>query len=92
LPVNNARRMHENVRLFDEAIRTSGARTVLYMTEARNAAAARSAASKPGPAAGRRHGLTLAFSSAKWASTSRRKAWVSPSKAPPGSFAVSRSR
>jgi hypothetical protein len=35
LPVKNARRMHENVRLFDEAIRASGATTVLYMTWAR---------------------------------------------------------
>jgi hypothetical protein len=35
LPVKNARRMHENVRLFDEAIRAAGAKTVLYMTWAR---------------------------------------------------------
>ncbi len=35
LPVKNAARMHENVRLFDEAIRAAGARTVLYMTWAR---------------------------------------------------------
>jgi hypothetical protein len=35
LPVKNAKRMHENVRLFDEAIRTAGAKTVLYMTWAR---------------------------------------------------------
>ena len=32
LPVKNAKRMHENVRLFDEAIKAAGARTVLYMT------------------------------------------------------------
>src|SRR3954449_3596169 len=32
LPVKNAKRMHENVRLFDGVIRSSGARTVLYMT------------------------------------------------------------
>jgi hypothetical protein len=38
LPVKNARRMHENVRVFDEAIRASGARTVLYMTWARRSA------------------------------------------------------
>jgi hypothetical protein len=38
LPVKNAKRMHENVRLFDEAIRASGARTVLYMTWARQGA------------------------------------------------------
>ena len=35
LPVKNAKRMHENVRLFDEATKAAGARTVLYMTWAR---------------------------------------------------------
>ncbi len=35
LPVKNAARMAENVRLFDEAIRQAKARTVLYMTWAR---------------------------------------------------------
>jgi lysophospholipase L1-like esterase len=35
LPVKNATRMHENVRLFDEAIRAAGTKTVLYMTWAR---------------------------------------------------------
>ncbi|WP_406695024.1 SGNH/GDSL hydrolase family protein [Singulisphaera sp. Ch08] len=35
LPIKNARRMHENVRLFDEAIKHAGAKTVLYMTWAR---------------------------------------------------------
>ena len=35
LPVKNAARMAENVRLFDEAIRKAGAKTVLYMTWAR---------------------------------------------------------
>jgi hypothetical protein len=35
LPVKNAQRMHENVRLFDEAIKAAGARTALYMTWAR---------------------------------------------------------
>jgi hypothetical protein len=35
LPVKNAQRMHENVRLFDEAIKAGGSRTVLYMTWAR---------------------------------------------------------
>jgi hypothetical protein len=35
LPVKNARRMHENVRLFDEAISATGARTALYLTWAR---------------------------------------------------------
>jgi hypothetical protein len=35
LPVKNAARMHENVRLFDDAIQAAGARTILYMTWAR---------------------------------------------------------
>jgi hypothetical protein len=35
LPIKNAGRMHENVRLFDETIKAAGAKTVLYMTWAR---------------------------------------------------------
>ena len=35
LPVKNAKRMHENVRLFDGAIKEAGAKTALYMTWAR---------------------------------------------------------
>jgi hypothetical protein len=35
LPVKNAKRMHENVRLFDDAIKMAGAKTILYMTWAR---------------------------------------------------------
>jgi hypothetical protein len=35
LPVKNASRMHESVRLFDPEIKAAGARTVLYMTWAR---------------------------------------------------------
>jgi hypothetical protein len=35
LPVKNAARMHENVRLFDEVIRSAGAKMLLYMTWAR---------------------------------------------------------
>jgi hypothetical protein len=35
LPVKNAGRMAENVRLFDEAIKHAGSKTVLYMTWAR---------------------------------------------------------
>jgi hypothetical protein len=35
LPVKNALRMHENIRLFDAAIKAAGAKTVLYMTWAR---------------------------------------------------------
>jgi hypothetical protein len=36
LPVKNVKRMHENVRLFDEAIKAAGTRTALYMTWARH--------------------------------------------------------
>jgi len=35
LPVKNATRVHENVRLFDQVIRAAGAKTALYMTWAR---------------------------------------------------------
>jgi hypothetical protein len=35
LPVKSTTRMHENVRLFDEAIKAAGAKTDLYMTWAR---------------------------------------------------------
>ena len=35
LPVRNAARMAENVRLFDEVIQRAGSKTVLYMTWAR---------------------------------------------------------
>jgi hypothetical protein len=38
LPIKNAKRMYENVRLFDEAIKAAGAKTVLYMTWARRQA------------------------------------------------------
>ena len=35
LPIKNAERFHENVRLFDEPIKAAGAKMVLYMTWAR---------------------------------------------------------
>lgn len=35
LPVKNAARMHENIRLFDEVIKNAGAKTALYLTWAR---------------------------------------------------------
>jgi hypothetical protein len=35
LPIKNPKRMHENVRLFHEAIQAAGAKTLLYMTWAR---------------------------------------------------------
>jgi len=38
LPIKNAKRMHENPRLFDEAITLAGAKTILCMTWARQLA------------------------------------------------------
>jgi len=35
LPVKNPQRMHENIRLFDQAIKAVGAKTALYLTWAR---------------------------------------------------------
>ncbi|HXI89787.1 MAG TPA: SGNH/GDSL hydrolase family protein [Blastocatellia bacterium] len=35
LPIKNPSRMHENIRLFDQAIKASGAKTALYLTWAR---------------------------------------------------------
>lgn len=35
LPIKNAQRTHENIRLFHDAIQAAGAQTVLYMTWAR---------------------------------------------------------
>jgi hypothetical protein len=35
LPIKNPTRMHENVRLFDNAIQAAGSKTLLYMTWAR---------------------------------------------------------
>jgi hypothetical protein len=35
LPVKNAQRTHENIRLFDEAIKAAGAKMALYLTWAR---------------------------------------------------------
>ena len=35
LPVKNAQRMHENIKLFDQTIKASGAKTGLYLTWAR---------------------------------------------------------
>jgi hypothetical protein len=35
LPIKNPKRMHENVRVFDEAIKAAGGSTALYMTWAR---------------------------------------------------------
>ena len=60
LPVKNAGRMHENVRLFDEAITTAGAKTILYMTWARrNAPESQQAITDAYTAIGRELGATV---------------------------------
>jgi hypothetical protein len=60
LPVKNARRMRENVRLFDEAIKSAGATTVLYMTWARlNAPESQPAITDAYVAIGRELGATV---------------------------------
>lgn len=38
LPVKNPKRMHENIRLFDDVIGESGSKTALYLTWARQSA------------------------------------------------------
>lgn len=43
LPIKNSARMHENVRLFDAAIKSVGAKTALYLTWARRSAAQKQA-------------------------------------------------
>jgi len=60
LPVKNAKRMHENVRLFGEAIKAAGARTVLYMTWARqNAPESQQAITDAYTSIGRELGATV---------------------------------
>src|SRR5437868_987432 len=67
LPVKNARRMHENVRLFDEAIRAAGAKTVLYMTWARrHAPESQQAITDAYAGIGRELGATVAPVGAAW--------------------------
>ncbi len=60
LPVKNAKRMHENVRLFDEAIKAAGSTTVLYMTWARlNAPESQQAITDAYAGVGRELGATV---------------------------------
>src|SRR5215510_9469506 len=60
LPVKNAKRMHENVRLFDEAIKAAGSTTVLYMTWARmNAPESQQAITDAYTGVGRELGATV---------------------------------
>ncbi|QEL16365.1 SGNH/GDSL hydrolase family protein [Limnoglobus roseus] len=67
LPAKNASRMHENVRLFDGAIRAAGARTVLYMTWARqNAPDSQQAITDAYAAIGKELGATVAPAGVAW--------------------------
>lgn len=67
LPIKNANRMHENVRLFDEAIRAAGSKTVLYMTWARrNAPASQQTITDAYDSIGRELGATVVPVGAVW--------------------------
>jgi len=67
LPVTNAARMHENVRLFDGAITAAGAKTVLYMTWARlNAPDSQTAITDAYTAVGEELGATVAPVGVAW--------------------------
>jgi hypothetical protein len=67
LPVKNAKRMHENVRLFDDAIKAAGAKTVLYMTWARQQAPeSQRAITDAYDSIGRELGATVAPAGVAW--------------------------
>jgi hypothetical protein len=69
LPVKNASRMHENVRLFDEAIKAAGAKTTLYMTWARrNAPESQQAITDAYAGIGREVGATVVPVGLAWQS------------------------
>jgi hypothetical protein len=67
LPIKNAGRMHENIRLFDTAIRTAGAKTILYMTWARRTAPeSQNALTQAYTAVGRELGATVVPVGVAW--------------------------
>jgi hypothetical protein len=67
LPVKNAARMHDNVRLFDEAIKASGAKTALYLTWARlNAPQSQSAITSAYVSIGKELGATVVPAGVAW--------------------------
>jgi hypothetical protein len=73
LPIKNAMRMHENVRLFDEAIRGAGAKTALYMTWARqHAPESQQAITDAYTSIGRELGATVVPVGAAWQSFLRK--------------------
>jgi hypothetical protein len=68
LPAKNAARFHDNVRLFDGAIRAAGAATVLYMTWARrDHPASQAAITEAYTAIGRELGATVVPVGTAWA-------------------------
>jgi hypothetical protein len=67
LPVKNALRFHENVRLFDEVIKASGAKTMLYLTWARqNAPETQTAITNAYTAIGEELGATVVPAGVAW--------------------------
>jgi hypothetical protein len=67
LPVKNAARMHENVRLFDGVIKAAGAKTALYLTWARqHSPATQQAISEAYQSIGRELGATVVPVGVAW--------------------------
>jgi hypothetical protein len=67
LPVKSAKRMHENVRLFDAAIKAAGATSALYMTWARShAPASQQAITDAYESIGRELGATVVPAGRAW--------------------------
>ncbi len=68
LPIKNARRFHESVRLFDPVIRAAGARTALYLTWARrDVPATQDALTSAYEAIGAELGATVVPAGVAWA-------------------------
>jgi hypothetical protein len=73
LPVKNPLRMHENIRLFDEAVKGSGAKTALYLTWARkNVPETQSAITEAYAAIGEELGATIVPAGVAWESFLRK--------------------
>jgi hypothetical protein len=67
LPVKNATRMHENVRLFDAAVKAAGAKTALYLTWARkHAPQSQRAITEAYESIGRETGATVVPAGVAW--------------------------
>jgi hypothetical protein len=69
LPLKNPQRMHENIRLFDQAIKASGAKTALYLTWARqNAPETQGAITEAYTTIGKELGATIVPVGVAWQS------------------------